>query len=226
MASKWKWRGGKATSESVSDSPPDSSKIRTPLAEIYPPGSKSPLDASKTATVPEFVRKARQEMGMLARWKFDKDTQKEVQRVAGNIAVNYLSAQKDIMLAGIEADVGIAKREIFREFLTKAIEQDRDLVQRTNHAQKEIVDMITAEVLVVLEEKKIKYDDAKTRFDAGRLLDKDYQALCEAYDHAAEDLIEDKFERMHKIAQTYLEHFEHAIKIYREKVIQMGGVIS
>jgi hypothetical protein len=39
-------------------------------------------------------------------------------------------------------------------------------------------------------------------------------------------LINDKFARMDKIAQTYLEHFEHAIKIYREKVIQMGGVIS
>ncbi|MGA3308574.1 MAG: hypothetical protein ABSD08_08165 [Xanthobacteraceae bacterium] len=220
MANKWKWRGGK---ESETRAPSVASSAST---EIYPPGTKLPLHSNSNISAPEFVQKAREQMGMMARWKFDKDTQKELQRVAGSIAVNYLTAQKDIMLANIEAGVGIAKREIFRDFLTKAIEQDRDLVERTNGAQKDIVDMIVREVLVVLEEKKVRYDEAKAKFDGGKLLEKDYTALCDAYDHAAEELINDKFARMDKIAQTYLEHFEHAIKIYREKVIQMGGVIS
>ena len=220
MADKWKWGDGPSTETASANSG------EQPLAEVYPPGVPLPLDSTSGVSAPDYVRKARNEMGMLARWQFDKDTKKELQRVAGNIAVNYLSAQKDVMLAKIVAGVGIAKREIFKDFLSRAIEQDKDLVERTNRAQKEIVNMIEKEVLVVLEEKKTKFDEAKAKFDSGKLMEKDYVALCSAYDHAAHKLITDKFERMDKIAQSYLEHFDHAIKIYREKVIQMGGVIS
>lgn len=214
-----KWRG--------SDHSDGSSSVpATTAAEIYPPGVKSPLELTSNETALDYVRNAREKMGMLARMRFDKSTQRELQQIAGSIAVNYLAAQKEIMLAKIVAGVGIAQREIFKDFLTRAIEQDKDLLERTNHAQKDMTNMIEKEVLLVLEEKKTKFDEAKVKFDSGKLLENDYKGLCDVYNQAAEKLITDKFDRMDKITQSYLEHFEHAVKKYREKAIQIGGVIS
>jgi hypothetical protein len=213
-----KWRG----TSSETNAPVPTGRAQ---GEIYPPGTKTPLDlADNNESALDYVRNARKKMGMLARMQFDRSTQKELQRIAGGIAVDYLGAQKEVMLAKIVAGVGIAQREIFKIFLSQAIEQDKDLLERTNRAQKEMTNMVERETLVVIKEKKEKIDEAKTEFDAGKILEDDYKNLCDIYNQTAEKMIVDKFERMDKVTQAYLEHFEQAVKKYREKAVQIGAI--
>lgn len=216
------WRDGRDKKQS---SVPTST---SPQADIYPPGTKSPLDLSASnESALDYVSDARRKMGMLARMRFDNETKKELQQIAGAIAINYLAAQKEIMLSKISAGVGIAKREVFRELLSKAVEQDQDLLRRTNAAQKSMSDMIEQETLVVLEEKTRKFDDAKDKLDRGLLMQVDYEGLCNFYTQNAEKLINDKVVRMNNVSQSYLDHFGDAVKKYQEQALKkIGGIIS
>ena len=215
-----KWRGV----SSETNSPVPANPVQS---DIYPPGTKTPLDlVDSEESALDYVRNARKKMGMLARMQFDRSTQKELQRIAGGIAVDYLGAQKEIMLAKIVAGVGIAQRDIFKGFLTQAIEQDKDLLERTNRAQKEMTNMVERETLVVLKEKKEKLDEAKALFDAGNIIADDYRGLCDLYNQTAEKWITDKFERMDKVAQAYLAHFEQAVKKYEEQAKKMKSMIG
>lgn len=211
-----KWRGGSNLTSNKPGSDGDSK------VEILPPVTNSVSQLSTDDRTLDFVKDARSKMGMLAKWNFDRQTQTSLQRVAGEIAVNYLNAQKEVMIDKIIVGVALAKRDSLAEFLRAAVEQDKHLLTLTNSAQKEMTDMIQDDVAIVLKEKKARFDKAKLDFENGELLKEDYDGLLDVHTQATEKLIADKFDRMDKIAQSYLDHFEQALKQYRERIFESG----
>ncbi|MFN3548930.1 MAG: hypothetical protein ACK4U0_15700 [Mesorhizobium sp.] len=190
--------------------------------EILSPESIGDLATNDSAR--DFISDARARMGLLAKFNFDRHSQRELRRVSGEIAVNYLNAQKEVMLDKIGAAVALEKRSNLRQFLSVAIDQDKELRLIADNAEKEMANLIEREVVIVLEEKKSKMDDAEARFRDGRLLEDDYSALKDMHTQVAEKLIVSKFDRMAKISESYVERFEQALQGYKERFVDYKSV--
>jgi hypothetical protein len=215
-----KWRSGSTAGQQS-----NVQNLRTADAiegEIVGPDSIGELETSDSAR--KFITEARTRMGLLAKFNFDRHTQRELRRVSGEIAVNYLNAQKEVMLDKIGAAVALEKRSNLRQFLSTAIEQDKELRVIADNAEKEMANLIEREVVIVLEEKKAKMDDAEARFKGGRLLAEDYDALRDMHTQIAEKLIVSKFDRMSKISESYVERFEQALQGYKERFVDYKSV--
>jgi hypothetical protein len=203
-----------------------SKQVAARKADVYAPGEKTPLDLSDEKSVPQYVRDARDSMGMLARRKFDKANMQELRKMAGNIAVNYLAAERQLMLEKMAASVAIAQREIFKGFVDRAIEQDKELVEITSRAEKELTYKVEDEVMEVIQDKKLKIDQARVTLDGGKILPPDFDALCDMYAETAEQLIKSKWDKVNKVTQSYREHFEDAMKKYKEHALNTGKAIT
>lgn len=215
-----KWRSGNSTTATGSMNPLRPSDAID--GEIIGPESLGELNTNDSAR--NFIAEARSRMGLLAKFNFDRHTQRELRRVSGEIAVNYLNAQKEVMLDKIGAGVALEKRSNLRHFLSVAIDQDKELRLIADNAEKEMANLIEHEVVIVLEEKKNKMDDAERRFREGRLLEADYGALKDMHTQVAEKLIVSKFDRMAKISESYVERFEQALQGYKERFVDYKSV--
>lgn len=219
MGIKWRGPGSNPTTarESNGSGPSTGREVAhgkaRPAANIDL-GNVSAMGPGESAV--DFVRTARSRMGMLARFGFDRQTQKSLQQAASDIAVNYLNAQREVMIDKIVSSVQLSKRKTLEDFLRIAVEQDKNLLVLTNTAQAEMFNLVQEEVMAVLEDKKHKVDAAGERLNAGRLLKDDYDALIDIYTQTAAKLIEDKFDRMDKISESYIDSFERALKKYKE----------
>ena len=78
----------------------------------------------------------------------------------------------------------------------------------------------------VIKEKKLKMDEAKATLDSGTILQADYEALCDMYAESAEQLIKSKWDKVNKVTQSYLEHFEDAMKRYKEHALKTGKAFT
>jgi hypothetical protein len=206
------WKGSK---ENIgSDSPAKQ--------EILSPGTPSMSDLVSNESAKDFVSDAREKMSFLARWNFDRQTQASLQRVAGEIAVNYLNGHKKLLISKISTGVALGTRQNLEEFLLAAVGQDKNLLALTNSAQKEMSNMIEDDVVVVLKEKKIRFDKADSDLKNGEILQEDHEALKDVHTQVAAKLINDKFDRMNKIAESYTEKFDEALEQYKERAIEAG----
>jgi len=196
---------------------------RTATGEVLSPQSLAALTENESAR--DFVRKARESMGFLSRFKFDNQTQGEVRRIAGEIAVNIFNAQKVVMLQKIAAGVALEQRNTLTEFLNEVILNDEAVRSLVGRAETGLRYALEEEALAILQEKKRKIDEADVLTKNGKLTPEDSQAMKDFYASNAEKLIEDKSMRVSTITQSYIDQFEDALKKYRERHIREQTLI-
>ena len=191
--------------------------VDTPNMEVLLPGE---IDASMSMKERDYIVDARKKMSLLAGWSYDKQTQRELAKVAGEIAVNYLNGQKAVMLDKIASTVAIGKRENLKEFLKQAVAQDNELRTIADGAEEEMSNLMQIEVVEILKGKSTRIKSTTALYEGGYLEKEDFESALKMHRVEAESLIQNKFDRLSKITEGYMERFEKSLEGYKERQIQ------
>ncbi|KRA50176.1 hypothetical protein [Devosia sp. Root635] len=183
--------------------------------EVLPPGNLRVLDAG--ADPRRYLNSMRSRLGFLAKMRTDRETEREIRRITGEMTAELFNAQKTVVLDRLTASVALEKRETLRLFIEQAVQGDEAVRRQLESAQKQMTGAAEEEAVIVLKEKTAKIKSIQARRDAGEVASNDCDDMVSLYERNAEGLLTAKFERITKLSQSYEDHFMRALKMYEER---------
>lgn len=163
------------------------------------------------------IAEMRNKLGIFTGFRFDRATNKEIARVAGELAVNQLNAEKEIVIDKMYNDVALGKRGNLKEYLQSVALKDKEILSIGEDTKKGLSDTMQAEVVVIVKEKK-QWKEASERLLANNEIESsDYENLIEMHELEALELIVSKRDDRNTIRDTYRMRLEQALKQYVER---------
>lgn len=163
------------------------------------------------------IAEMRNKLGIFTGFKFDRATNKEIARVAGELVVNQLNAEKEIAIDKIYNNVALGKRSNLKEYLQSVALTDQELLSIGEDTKKKLSDTMQAEVVAIVKEKKQWKEASEKLLASNEIETSDYDNLIEMHELEALELIVSKRDDRNTIRDTYRMRLEQALKEYVER---------
>ena len=167
--------------------------------------------------VRQRIAEMRRKLNLWEGFKFDKATEREISRVAGELVVNQLNGEKSVAIERIINNVDSSKRAILRDYLLSVSGTDKEILQIHEETKKNLSYTMQAEVTQIVKDKKEWKDQSESLLKNEEIEQEDYEGLLLMHEAEALELIQSKRKDRNTIAETYGKRIEHALQAYVER---------
>lgn len=183
-------------------------------------------DLSINGGARDAVRKVREATRVLARLSFDQGAEREVRRIAGEIAANVFIAWQVAAIEGIAASVLADQRQAMAGTLRDLATGDEAIRALTERIEAGMRRTLEEEILIVLQEKSRKMNQAEQYMLSKSLLPQDGEALKEHYVANTETLLQTRSVRVDTETRARLDALEEIFRKHRERHLEEQTVKS
>ena len=167
--------------------------------------------------VRQRIAEMRRKLNLWEGFKFDKATEREISRVAGELVVNQLNAEKSIAIDRIINNVALSKRANLRDYLMSVSDTDKEILQIGEATKKNLSYTMQAEITQIAIDKKKWKDHSKSLLENGEIEQEDYEDLLLMHEAEALQLAASKERDRNTVSETYGKRIEQALQEYVER---------
>lgn len=182
------------------------------------PEGKSELTAeSDRVPIREKISNMRKKLNLWEGFKFDLATDREISRVAGELAINQLNGEKEVAIDLIINNVALGKRANLRDYLVSVSVTDSEILQIGEETKKKLSYTMQSEITQIVKDKKMWKAESKALLDNGEIEPQDYESLLLMHEGEALELIQSKRDDRNTVRETYAKRLGQALQGYVER---------